>query len=82
MLTFLDVDNWDEEVSVDAQIEESGPDPEDSDEVQGLPRTLADGESDSDSDDPENSTDRETSLSSSQAPMPGNHAAGICTSYF
>jgi hypothetical protein len=57
MLTFPEIDNWDEEVPVDAQMEESGPDPEDDDEVQDLPITFADGESDSDSDDPENYPD-------------------------
>jgi hypothetical protein len=56
MLTFPDVDNWDEEVSVDVQMEESGPDPEDDDEAQDFPITLADGESDSDSDGQENYT--------------------------
>jgi hypothetical protein len=60
MLTFPDVDNWDEEVSVDAQMEESGPEPEDDDEVQDLPITFADGESDLGSDDRENYTDRES----------------------
>jgi hypothetical protein len=60
MLTFPDVDNWDEEVSVDAQMEESGPEPEDDDEVQDLSITFAGGESDSDSDDPENYTDRKS----------------------
>jgi hypothetical protein len=84
MLTFPDVDNCDEEVSMDAQMEESGPDPEDDNEVQDLLITLADRESDSDSDDPGNDMDREfeTSLLSSRAPMPGNHAAGICVSWF
>jgi hypothetical protein len=57
MLTFPDVDNWDEEVSVAAHMEESGREPEDDDDVQDLPITIADGESDSDSDDPENYPD-------------------------
>jgi hypothetical protein len=43
MLAFRHVDDRDQEVSVDAQMEESGPDPEDGDEVQDLPITLADG---------------------------------------
>jgi hypothetical protein len=60
MLTLPKVDKWDGEVSVDAQMEESGPEPEDDDEVQDLPITLADGESDSYSGDPENYMDRES----------------------
>jgi hypothetical protein len=60
MLTFPEVDNWDEDVSVDAHMEESGPKPEDDDDIQDLPITFANGESDSDSDDPENYTDRES----------------------
>jgi hypothetical protein len=34
MLIVPDVDNWDDEVSVDVQMDESGPEPEDNNEVQ------------------------------------------------